>query len=178
MKRITYSKLAIAEFEQFFSFFEKSIHTQFPEYQHNSCSYITEVDYNKSWMRGAIKNGSRQAYIAKDNNRIIGYIFANLYAGISTAHWIAVDQQYQKQGVASQLLKNWEEDAIQLGSHSLQLWTSEPWRVQFYKNRGFILSGEFPQAWFGLDMHLFHKPLQKPKEENFLREYLQNKKEQ
>jgi ribosomal protein S18 acetylase RimI-like enzyme len=157
----------------FLTFFKTSIPVLFPQYSPNSVAYEVDVDYSPEFLTRKLKSGDKKAYLAFDNDRVVGYIMVmDSIAGVAFADWLAVDKQYQKQGVASKLLSLWEQDALAQGAHALQLWTTEN-NLTFYKNRGFVNGGLFPKAWHGEDCYLIYRALREPEEKNFLKSYLE-----
>lgn len=113
-------------------------------------------------------------FLAFDHDRIIGYFLTHkTHAGVAMAIWIAVHSEFQKKGIATKLVQIWEETAVYEGAHALQLWTRDH-NVPFYKNRGFTLVGKFPNAWYGVDINMLYKLIQKPEEKHFLKDYFGN----
>ncbi len=114
--------------------------------------------------------------MAKDKDQIVGFLMVSAaYGGVSFGNWLVVCRNYQRQGIASKLLKIWEKEAKKWGCHKLHLLT-EGRNVSFYQKRGFILLGLIPKNYFGADDFYFYKTIQEPKEENYLKAYLKKKK--
>lgn len=123
-----------------------------------------------------MSKGKKYVYLSEDEGKLVGYLLvAKSIAGVAFADWLAVDNKYQKKGIATKLISMWEKDAIEEGAHALYLWTTNDYNINFYKNRGFSLSGKFPKAWHGIDTYLMCKILREPKEENYLKNYLKIK---
>lgn len=170
MTKISYKKGGAEDVDDFLIFFKQSIKELFPQYSNNSYNYLVNVDYNPEWIAKQIKSNKKYFYLAVDKKKIVGYLLVtSTIAGVGFADWLAVDKSHQKLGVATKLLSMWETDSLNGGAHSLHLWTTKETSVDFYKNRGFSLSGKFPKAWYGHDTYLMYKILREPKEENFLR---------
>jgi GNAT superfamily N-acetyltransferase len=172
MSQITIKECSTGELDQFYKFFETSIRNLFPQYTTNIKNFLINVDYPLTWLKDQHSKGRKIIYLAKDDGKIIGFLFANnVYAGVGFAVWLATHPDYQKRGVASNLLKTFEKRMLKDGAHVLQLWTTKP-NLTFYKNRGFTKSGEFPNSWFGNNTYLMIKQLRKAQEKNYLKEYL------
>jgi ribosomal protein S18 acetylase RimI-like enzyme len=176
MKDLTIRKATTKDFDLFYPFFTKSIKDQFKQFTSAVKDLYSTDEYSELTIKKDISNKKKKLFLAFHNNTIVGYLLvAKPYGGVGFADWLAVDPSFQKHGIATLLLSLWEKDIIKEGGHVVQLWTSKN-NIPFYKNRGYILIGEFPQAWFGVDYYHFYKPLALPEEKNYLREYLAKKK--
>lgn len=176
LEELQFYKAKKEDFCDFYFFFEKSIKKQFPYYSANSAAFILEKDYTKDFLKKELQERRKLLFLSKHEGKIVGFLLvAKVYVGLSLGNWIAVMPEFQGKGIASKLLHLWEEDAHSQGAHKLWLWTTED-RVSFYKNRGFIFMGSISEAWHGIDHYLFYKTLQKPKEENYLHNFLKGKK--
>lgn len=171
-------KLAgLKDLSSFFRAFSASLKKQFPEYSKNTITYFLEEEFNKNSIRKKIKTKEKQLFLAIVDKKVIGYLLASVpYGGIGFCNWIAVNSEYQKQGIASALLEKWEKQALKDGAHKLQLW-SDKRNINLYKNRDYNLVGYIPDNWFGANDYLFYKPLRKAKESNFLRDFLKKKRD-
>ncbi len=175
MTDITYSRAKTNDVEAFFSFFKSSIRDLFSEYTVMTREFFVEKDYTKSWMKKAIQKGDKILFIAKNNDEHAGYLFVNkIYGGVSMASWLAVSPKFQKLGIATQLVKMWEDYCLKHNAHALQLWTTNH-NLEFYEKRGFVNAGTFNQGWFGVDMPLMCKSLRPADEKNYLHKYLASK---
>lgn len=173
---IVYRLARKEDFDKFLEYFKNTLAENFPHYSHSSISFTVEIDYGPKWLREKLEKGSKKVFLALDNEKIAGYLLVmKQIAGVSYADWLAVDKLYRNKGIASKLLSLWEKQAVDEGAHALQLWTTIA-NIQFYKNRGFEMGGLFPKAWHGTNTYLIYKILREPKEENFLKEYLNSKK--
>jgi len=175
-KTIKISKASKSDFLAFYKFFKKSLKGKLFLYSDNSINYILDAGLSKNLLKEEILNGKRPLYLAYSNSKIVGYLLTTkTYGGIAFGHWLAVDPKHQKQGAASKLLSRWQSEVPKYGTHKVWLWTTKN-NIDFYKNRGFVLGGEFPDSFFGLDHYLFYKTLRKSDEKKFLGEYLKAKK--
>ncbi|MBP9702851.1 GNAT family N-acetyltransferase [Candidatus Woesebacteria bacterium] len=159
MSEITYDLATIDEVPEFHKFFAYTINELFGDYSKETQEYFLSKDYDEWWMTKSIKEGSKILYLAKVNNSIVGYIFfGKIYGGVSMASWIAVSPDYQKKGIAAELLNLWEQWVINNKGHALQIWTQDK-NIEYYQKRGFTHSGQFPSAWFGMTTNLLYKTL-------------------
>lgn len=176
MESVKIIKGSLAQFEDFYKLWRKTLTDGLFLYSKNSVRFWLEEDLPKEVLKSEIRNGKKYFFLAYKNNKPAGYLLANkTRGGIAFGHWLGVDSKYQKHGLASALLSFWEQDALKEGAHKLQLWTTKN-NVSFYKNRGFTKGGSFPDSWFGLDHFLFYKTLRKSDEKVFLRDFLKKKK--
>jgi len=174
--KILFTQAKDFDYNKFLEYFKTTLSDNFPFYSADSVGYIVEVEYSTKWLKEKLFKKAKKVFLAKDNKEIAGYLLVTKQiAGVSYADWLAVDKNYRKMGIASSLIDLWEKEAIKEGAHVLFLWTTIA-NIQFYKNRGFVLGGQFPKAWHGVNSYLLYKPLREPKEENYLKEYLKSKK--
>ena len=174
---ITYRKGTRKDIPAFLVFFKTSLPSLFSFYSPNSIGYTVEVDYGPLFLTKKLNKGEKKLYLALKGNKIIGYLLVmESIAGVSFADWLGVDKQYQRRGIASHLLSFWEQEALAEGAHALQLWTTKN-NVEFYKKRAFVCGGLFPKAWHGENCYPIYKTLRDPDEKNFLKRYLQKKKQ-
>lgn len=169
------AKAGPSDFEKFYSLLVKTLREDYFVYSKNSRAFTLDEDLPKEDLKKYIKEGKRILFLAYSKDKVIGYLVTfKTRAGVSFAHWLAVDKGYQELGIATSLLNLWENKAFAEGAHILQLWTTKN-DVKFYLNRGFKKGGEFPQSWFGVNHYLIYKILRKPNEKVFLKEYLAKK---
>lgn len=163
------------DIDVFFPFFENSIQTEFPEYTANTRKYFVEEDYSKEAIEKNLQEKRSNLFLAKEENKIVGYMLSTkTYGGVSFANWIAVDKDYQGQGIGTALLQIWEKQALEEGAHKLHVWTDIR-NLDFYKRQGFILLGKIPDDYYGADDYFFYKILRKSDEKVFLKEFLERK---
>lgn len=176
MKDISFKQASIAEFENFYPFFKNSISELFPYYPDHIVDFYFEGTYKKEPLKKDLETKGKRVYFALHKESIVGFLLVNKsYLGVAFAHWLAVVPQWQQKGVASKLLSLWEKDVLKEGGHALQLWTTNN-NLHYYTNRGFILMGEFPNAWFGMNNFMLYKTLRKAEQKNYLREFLETKR--
>nr|AIA16355.1 Acetyltransferase (GNAT) family [uncultured bacterium] len=167
---ISIHKGSPADFDQFYASFENSLASNFKHYSKKIISYLLKNDYPASWLKERVNIGKKVYFLATFEDQIIGYFLVSKpFAGVSLGDWLSVDKKFQKQGIATQLIQQWEDYAKNEGAHALQLWTTEE-NVDFYKKRGFLLAGKFPESWYGIDRYLFYKNIQKPLQQNYLKD--------
>lgn len=176
MSDITYCEGVLSDIPAFLEFFKQSVPVLFPQYSPNMQGYLVEVDYSPEWITESLTSQKKKVYFALSEGTIVGYLLVSRpNAGIAFGDWLAVDKAYQKKGIASKLLSLWESDVVADGGHNVYLWTYD-YNVSFYNKRGFTTAGELKKGWGGEDAFLMYKILQEPKEENYLRSYLEKKK--
>lgn len=162
-----FKEATIKDLSNFFPFFKESIKNYFPEYSLRTRKYFIETEYSPDYLKKAMKQGL-SLFLAFFNKEVAGYLMTSeLVGGVCLANWLAVSEKHQGKGIASKLLKMWEEEAKKAGFHKLHLWTDKR-NLLFYKKRGFKFVGKVPDNFYGADDYLFYKSIQKPKEKNFL----------
>jgi len=174
--QVLIKKATLKDLDKFYKFFSRSIKTQFPEYSFATCRFFVEFESPKESFKKWLEKDQKLLLLATVNGKIVGYLLAaSPYGGVSMANWIVVDDKYQRKGIGSKLLQEWEKEAKKQGAHKLHLWTDKR-NVEFYKKRGFIYIGMVPESWFGADDCIFFKAIGEPKEKNYLREFLKKQK--
>jgi N-acetylglutamate synthase-like GNAT family acetyltransferase len=160
---IKINKASVDDLNTFFSFFQKSLQTQFPQYSPSSLKHFLTKDYCLDRNKQGVEEGWRQIFLAKDDKKIVGYLMASApYGGVGFCNWIAVSPDFQHQGIATKLLIAWEKQAIKDGAHKLHLWTDDR-NLEFYSKGGFVLVGRILHNYFGATASLFYKTIGKPK---------------
>lgn len=171
MSEITITKATIEDLEIFYPFFEKGVKKFFAnEYTGKTLDYFFQNTYSKDGALRTIKDNNTSIYIAKDGDAIVGFLWQSGKAsgGVAFGDWLAVDENQRGKGIGSKLLQAWQEDCLKKGVHVLRINTEEH-NIKFYEKNGFILIGLFPKGHYGADDYHMYKPIQEPKEENYLR---------
>jgi ribosomal protein S18 acetylase RimI-like enzyme len=173
---INYCEGTEGDVPAFLAYFRTSTPLLFPQYSSNMLGYLIDVDYSPEWLAERLSKKAKKVYIAKHRGEIVGYLLVSRpNAGIAFGDWLAVDKEFQKKGIATSLLSMWEKDVLAYGGHNIYLWTYEH-NIDFYKKRGFVQGGFLPKGWGGEDAYFMYKIIAEPKEENYLRHYLEKKK--
>jgi ribosomal protein S18 acetylase RimI-like enzyme len=169
--KITVKQITNENFEDFYTLFEKSISTQFPEYSKATTNWIVKNQrgHNKERTREELNNGSAYACGTFLDNKLIGFAYGFMpWGGISHIYWLAVDPDYHRKGAGSLLLKEWEKVVKEKGGHAIHLESSE-WNLEFYKKMGYEIIGHDHKGYFGAEDYYLKKLIQEPQEENFLK---------
>jgi len=168
MSNFEYSLLKAPEAEEFYPFFKKMVEEFFyPEYTKNTIAYFFAEEYTPEAIEKYASKGD--IIIAKEGNKFAGFIlYGAPEGGVSFCNWICVAEEYQGNGIASEMIKMYESEAKKKGAHCVMLCTEER-NIDFYKKRGFEYMGLNPKGYYGVADYWFFKPLQEPKEENYLR---------
>ena len=162
-------RVGAKDINKFFKFFEKTLKEKYFLYPKENANYLMNVGLpKKTKFRKDILSGQRPLYLIFEKKKLAGYLLTTKdFAGVTLGHWLAVDKEYQNKGLATKLLKVWEEDSLRNGAHAIHLWTTEN-DVGFYKKKGFILGGKFEKAWLGLDHYFFYKIIGKPNTKKYI----------
>jgi GNAT superfamily N-acetyltransferase len=169
-KQYVIRRLTEADLDIFFTTFSSLLETQFPEYTERSINYMLTNPraWNKENFRSVLERESRIVLGAFIEESLVGLIEAEEpFGGVSLGVWLMVDPPFQKHGIGTALLTEWAKKVKELGGHNLYLY-AEKRNKAFYEKVGFTLVGLQEKAWFGVDVYIFTKLIQEPKEENFL----------
>lgn len=162
-------KAKAGDFEGFYKLWQKTLRDGSFLYPKRSAPYLLKVSLpKKAQLKKEILSGKKLLYVARNNEKIIGYLLTNEdFAGVVFGNWLGVDSQFRHKGIGSKLLQIWEKEAVKSGVHALQLWTTEN-DLGFYQKNDFILGGKFKKAWFGLDHFFFYKIVGQPKPQKYV----------
>lgn len=163
---ITYRKATIEDIPQILPQFEENIRKFFKhEYSPKVINYFFEKRMTPARLEEMLATGG-SFYLAEDDDQPVGFLLVieKEMGGVSFANWFAVNEDHQKQGIGSGLLKTWEEDMLARGVHALMIGTEE-YNIDFYKKRGFNYIGLMPKGYWGADDHYMYKTIQEPNDE-------------
>ncbi len=165
----TFKKANLKDFNAFWVAFAKNIKTQFPEYSAKTRDFFIEQEYCPEALKAQIKNKEIAIYAALSSKEVVAFLMVRyLCGGVCLGVWLSVSKKHQGRGIATKLLKMWQENSKEAGIHKLHLWTDKR-NLEFYKKQGFTYVGKIPKNYYGADDYLFYKFLQKPQEKNFLK---------
>lgn len=152
-----------------YRFFCYAIKNYFPYYSERAKEYITSVKFTERVIEHSLGKGFVQICIVEKS--IVGMILAlnKPSAGLWDLNWLVVDEKYRNRGVGSELIHNWEKEAVSRGVHCLISQTSNPEEISFYVSTGFIHFGTLPRGTYGNTKYKFYKATQEPSEDNYLR---------
>lgn len=150
--------------QELFEVYKKTILENFPEYSRLIKEYLARRDNIDRHVKNAgIILG---AYLS---GKLVGYLIGRkLYGGVGYCEDLGVLNEYQRKGVGTRLIKEYEKISSLAGAHNLQL-ESDIRNLEFYKKQDFSVLCLDKKGYFGTDNYVMKKILQEPKEENFLR---------
>lgn len=170
MNEIIITKATIDDLDELFTNLKKNLEKFFlGEYTEKTIKRFLEKGYSKEALEKSIKEVNK-LFIAKIDNKIVGLLLQmdKPGGGIAFTDWLMTDKEFQGRGIGSKLLEAWEKDSLESGAHCLILLTNDQ-KVKFYQNRGFTFMGRIEKGYYGdVDCYMY-KPIQEPKEENYLK---------
>lgn len=165
------SQITKDELLEFHQHLEKIISSLFPEYSENIIKFFLE-DKKRGYSTERVRiNFDEGAILLKATigKELVGLLFAEpAYGGVAFCDWLGVYEKFQRKGIGSALLCEWEKAAFKKGCHAVALNAHEQ-NVDYYKKLNFELTGIRKKAWFGMDAYVFQKNIAEPKEENYLK---------
>ncbi|MDD5146568.1 MAG: GNAT family N-acetyltransferase [Candidatus Pacebacteria bacterium] len=168
-KDYIFRKASPRDLSAFFPEFAKSLKSQFPEYSSKTKEFFVKREYCLEALKSQLDNKEIVIYLAILASQAVGFLIARyICGGVCLCSWLAVAEGHRGKGLASQLLKMWQNEAKKAGIHKLHLWTGKR-NLDFYKKKGFTYVGKIPKNYYGADDYLFYKVIQKPQEKNFLK---------
>lgn len=98
--------------------------------------------------------------VAKENNQIVGYITISVELGVAYIISLLVAKKYQRQGIATKLIRQAEQKAKELGAHKIWLNTGVHWDAKhLYTRLGYIQRCTLPNFYGHQDFILLDKAL-------------------
>lgn len=152
------------EMRGIFEVYKKTILENYPEYSRSTREYLAREDKIEEIVKNAgIILG---AYLW---GKLVGYIISRkVWGGVGYCEVLGVLNEYQRKGIGTRLVKEYERISFDQGAHGLYL-ESDVKNLEFYKKQGYSVLYLDKKGYFGTDNYVMKKILQEPKEENFLR---------
>jgi ribosomal protein S18 acetylase RimI-like enzyme len=98
--------------------------------------------------------------IAKDEDRIIGYISFFIELGVAHIDSVIVGKKFRRKGMAEKLINEVEVQAKSLGAHKIRLETGVDWKARFlYEKLGYNIRAILPNYYGNKDFILMDKEL-------------------
>jgi len=122
--------------------------------------FLTEM-YSINHFAVWLQKNFRKMLVALngENGDIIGYLTGDhTYGGSGFASWIGVNKNYRKQGIASSLLKMYEQYVKSKKGFLVELYTFDH-LIEFYTNRGFKVIGRRDPGYFGQKNVIMNKQI-------------------
>lgn len=166
---IKIKKITLKDLDIFYDFFQRAVISEFKEYSEKDREFIFNKGWSKARYESFLKNGNRFILGAWDDEKLVALLDAELpYLGVSFCNWLMVDAKYQKKGIGTKLIREFEDVMKEKGAHMIYLYAG-PCNVSYYQKVGYELNGTMKKSWFGQDHSVLTKLLQEPKEENYLK---------
>lgn len=114
--------------------------------------------YTGRAMASSMIRGRRQVLLAETSNNLAGILVttANI-DGVAVVHWLAVGARHRGQGIAQQLLDNFEQQLVAHPVHKIMLWTEVA--AGYYEKIGWRKEAVLPNHWWGQEVSLLVKYL-------------------
>lgn len=175
MDKLAIRKARISDLETFLKFFRVTLSEDYFDYSAKILEMMS-ADMPDESLKTGIKKRERILYLALNGGNIIGYLLTiKISGGVAFGHWMVVDENFQRKGVGTSLLRQWEDDVIFLGAHMLELYTTQN-NVKFYLKQGFTMGEEIVGGWYGLDLTRFYKKISDFDEDKYFKNYPYRKK--
>lgn len=165
----TIRKIHPDEIKKFLVTFTSGVKKDFVEYTPKTRDFIVTQEFNYKKLTTGLKHKIFTILAAFIKGEIVGYaIGADWNGGVASLYWLGVLAPYREQGIASALLKKFEQEMVKLGVHNLELRSPER-NLKFYSKRGYTNVGLIKKTFFAADDYFFYKLLQTPKPKNYLK---------
>lgn len=158
MGLVQISMLKVSKWEEFYGLFRRMLLNDFPAFPQEAKKYYLEGQFSSKRFKRAFLKKWQRVYLAKKNNKIIGFLeAADDEGGVSFLNWIWVKSAFRNQGIGKKLMKRWERDSRRLKFHKLSTLTINRDNVSFYQRLGFELEGLRKKDHWGKDRYLLGK---------------------
>jgi len=140
MLKINY--LSKSDWQSFYCLWKQIFAKDFLSRYNQSRKNRLKKKLSKKKLKKDFLSGKRKFLVAKKDNQIIGFIIFKIKKDYSWASWMAVNEDFRRQGIGRALLKKWAQIAKQNSLTSLRLQTSIFTSQKFYKKIGFYKIGQ------------------------------------
>jgi len=155
---VTIIRLNSKDIEQFYALFTDLIQNEIPELKDRS-DFFLNGDYSKLRVYSALEYSKSVILGCFVDNKLVGFLWGNDgYAGLGFVSWLMIDQQYRKRGLATKLLKYYEDTIKELGGHVVELYCFERLKP-FYERNGYSVIGIRPKGYFKLKQFIMSREL-------------------
>ena len=114
-------------------------------------------DYSDTVLLTVINSSRYTIFGAFVEDKLIGFIWGNsVYYGLGFISWIMVNKNYRNRGIASKLMKYYEDYVKSRGGHVVELYCFQQ-ILDFYIKRGYHKIGMRPKGYFGLRQYILNK---------------------
>ena len=118
--------------------------------------------YPPEWIKKNLKNSKKLFLCAKDNNKVVGFLFGYVSTGMLHLFWAGVDPEYRKQGVAEKLMKKaetWAKNKVH------KIWfdtrTNNKESIPLAKKLKYRKAATFKKHYYGQDFYIWEKLVKK-----------------
>lgn len=158
-------KLKPEEVEIFWPVFSQVLKNDFPGYSLAVLDFFLNQVYTSSAFSYWLSQEEKTVLVAKIKEQIVGFaVLDRPYGGVCFCRWLGVLAKFQKQGIGKKLVDSWINYAQDYGCHKIEI-SSQPQAKDFYHKYGLELEGKRKLSYFGIDLYIFGKILDQPREE-------------
>lgn len=156
-------EIKIKDVDLFLDFLRNSIKNQFDEYSKKSKDFFIKKEWTKERIINSIKENYAIFLLVFKEEKILGYLIgSHHFGGIATVMWIAVDNNYQGQGIGRKLINKYISILKKEKAHKVNLTVTNKKNIDFYEGLGFKIQCLSKRDYFGLDSYLMSKDIQEP----------------
>jgi GNAT superfamily N-acetyltransferase len=155
------------ELNAFYNLFSSLLFDQFPEFSKKRINFFLKKHWNKMYYKKSLNKKNRLLIGAWSDAKLVGLMDSEKPSlGVSMCTWLMVEPEYQKKGVGKRLIETWIKESKELDAHSVYLYANKR-NINYYKKLEFNHLGLWENSWFGDDLHIFTKTIQKPNKMKF-----------
>ncbi|HHT9119175.1 MAG TPA: GNAT family N-acetyltransferase [Candidatus Hypogeohydataceae bacterium YC41] len=120
--------------------------------------------YTVAKLRKRLSNENCVYLVAKEKEKVVGYVFAWLTEGVGDIHWFAIDKNYRGKGYGHQILERTLREFQRKGCHEgrVFIYPQDTPAYRLLEHLGFFQKAYIEEKFFGIDLILMVKVLAKP----------------
>jgi ribosomal protein S18 acetylase RimI-like enzyme len=116
-------------------------------------------EYTPDFFEKLLKQNGSIALVSKENNEITGFAFGWNDYGVYWLDWIGIKKEFRGRGIATGLLKEFENECKRKGGHKVHLDTSQTNKpaINLYLKNGYFIEGYLNKHWLKWNYVLLSK---------------------
>lgn len=114
--------------------------------------------YSTEWLKKGTKNKRKLFLCAKDKNRVVGFAFGSINAGMFHLIWVGIDSKYRKLGIAEKFIKRvevWAKGKVH------KIWldtrTNNKESISLFNKLKYKKVATFRKHYYGQDFYIWEK---------------------
>lgn len=160
---ISITKLREKDVEAALNLFYKSMEEIHPNRPPEDIQHFKE-GYSPAKLHKRLLSENCVYLVAKEVDKVIGYVFAWITEGVGDIHWFAVDMDYRGRGCGHKLLEKALQEFQSRECHESRvfIYPQDTSTIRLLEHLGFFQKAYIEEKFFGIDLVLMVKAIAKP----------------